>query len=211
MSKGYVSPAGLVYLFGDFFASKSVIGGFSVPCASSKVKHSDLANAMFMATMVSMTKEGLIDIFISERKGFLGRKIEDVYAALKTNTPPKGRSYLERRIYAELKRGGKSSVYNIVRSTLGRNYPDPWKVVVSTVENTLIKQGLLKSIKKFFKTKIEPNCNEILKYRDKASKLKSTLDEWHLKNPELYKKLWRSIDSGFSSRIETQDIEVGDF
>ena len=207
-----IFPSGLVYLFGDLFAPRAKLGGFQVPCANEKVKHTKLATVMLVATFLSLSKDDLINVFLGEKRGFLGRRTIDAYVSVKADFPHKGLGYLKREVYAEIKRNEAPLVYDVVRSIIGSDSYDPWAAIISRVENKLVKQGILaKSVKKGrlrTKVKLIPNCQEIAKYREAALKLKSTIDGWRLKEPEVYKKLEDRIASAFNSR-QIRETDIG--
>ncbi|MDH5770110.1 MAG: zinc ribbon domain-containing protein [Candidatus Bathyarchaeota archaeon] len=203
VDESVVSPVSLVYLFGDLVASKPRLGGFQVPCTDKKVKHSEVANTMFMAAFLSMSRDGIVDISLAE-KNSLFRKTIDAYVTLRDEASPMNLGDLEQKIYNKIKQDkDKSLVYDVVRLIV-EEASNPWVNFVNTIEKEIVELGLLKRVSRGLLRSDELvfSCQEIEKYKEDALKIRSLLDEWRVKKPELCKKLWERIDSGFKANIE---------
>jgi len=165
-----LSPAGLVFLFPEFFAQKASIGGFKSPCSGIKIKHDKMLEAMAVSTFAYMEHRGVIRVVPTKRGRIFKR---NTLAVVKQkNFDPRRYGYLSYKI-GRLYPGRWITMYDALVRNIEVEHPT--KYMISRVfVHDLANRGL------FYQNKAsKPVCQNIYLYSQQANWLRNLYIQYY--------------------------------
>lgn len=216
-----IVPSALAYLFGDVleevFAGRASRFALSetLPCRKVKVKKKDLARVMFAAAFIGLAEENHLKLVLGRKGHILKSKV--VLAGLSSQQPRQVLSGLEGQIVNNITGNQKKDdVGSIVRRLLGRDSQDPWSAIIGVARDYLLGGGYFAEekrhgIAKLRGKKLIPQCGRITALEGEAQQLREMMAAFQVRQPELYKQLWKGVAAGIASRQEAADVGSADF
>jgi hypothetical protein len=209
-----LSTSALLYLGADGVAppDKKFGMGQAVPCREVTVDLKTLSGVLPAAAFWSLRASSAVTIGMEAKKGLLGTKQR--VAVRRTGGAPQ--NPLDAAILAAID-DGKPYAKETVARWLGRDYANPWSVVMAFVERELIDAGLLRSVEAqgmlgklgqmaSGRTRVEGDCAAIAGIRGDVD---GAIGRWqslfHGANAPLAQAVLKECRDGVDSRLENDD------
>jgi hypothetical protein len=211
----YLTPSEVVFLNGEQFAQKVMLGNVELLHNHEKVSLAQLGMAILAAAFLGCEEAGAFSLGIGERKGLLGlRKIRELYAVPGNEQVQLPESSLE-GVLADLAERmevrDEHSVRNVVYTWLGQDTSSPWNNAISRLKAGMARRGLLdateeKKLKIFTITHytLSDTTPALLKGQSFAP-VKRMLESCAQSRPEVWKLLESGIKKAISARTEQDD------
>jgi hypothetical protein len=208
---GSITPCELVFLHGEKFAKKVMVGNTKLLHNDVKVSTARLGEAMVKAAFLASEAIGAIRLEVRQKKAMLGlRKVKSLYAdpvGEGTWWPPLSLEadicYLARAYQADRE---NHEVSNILSGWLREDATSPWHVVIERVKANMAERGRLevvkeKRLKVFTTTRYKlPESTATLVASQSIEPILQLIEECERERPAVWKLLGKHIKSAISSR-----------
>lgn len=211
----FLTPSELVFLNGEQFAQKVMLGNVELMHNTEKVSLAQLGMAILSAAFLGCEEAGAFSLGIGERKALLGlRKVREVYAVPGNARVRLPDGSLEAKLagLAEQYEGSDDhSVQNLVYAWLGKDTSSPWNHAIGLLKAAMAQRGLLEACEekklKIFTVTYYSLPDETLRLirGQSAGSVKQKLDGCAQSRPEIWKLLESGIKKAISARTESSD------
>ena len=195
----------IVYANGHLFAKEAKLLGTEVPLAHNKVSGQELAQMILVANWVQLAQAGAISLSITKSKLLF---ITTTAAAVtKLKDVPGGA--IGQVMMAELTgKADKDTVKGIVYRMIGKDYPDPYGVVVGWARKELLERGYYHAEQRgaiaqmLAGSKLVAIPEAMNTQAPLAQAVQSGLQQFQIANAELYKQVMNDTKGALVSRVE---------
>ena len=215
---GSLTPCELVFLHGEKFAKKVLVGNTKLLHNDVKVSTARLGEAMVMAAFLASEAIGAIRLEVRQKKSMLGlRKVKSLYAdpaGVGTLWPPLSLEadicYLAKGYQADK---DNHEVSNILYGWLREDATSPWHVVIERVKANMAERGMLEAVKEkrlkvFTKTRYKlPESTATQAASQSVEPILQLIEKCERERPAVWKLLGKHIKSAISSRTERDDAD----
>jgi hypothetical protein len=214
----YLLPSELVFLNGEQFAKKVMLGNIDLLHSHEKVSQSQLGMAIVAAAFLGCEQAGAFSLGIGERKAMLGlRKVRELYAVPGSDRVQLPANSLE-AVFASLaqrmEERDEHSVRNLVYVWLREDTSSPWNNALELIKAGMAQRGLLDvreekklkifTVKHYSLAEGTPRLLSGQSY----SLVKQMLESCQQSRPEIWKMLESGIKKAISDRTEQTDTDT---
>jgi hypothetical protein len=214
----FLTPSEIVFLNGEQFAQKVMLGNIDLLHNDEKVSQVQLGMAMLEAAFLGCEQAGAISLGVGERKAFLGlRKVREVFAVPGTARVALPEDCLEgvlAGLAQRLEERDEHSLRNLVYVWLREDSSSPWNSAMDLIKAGMARRGLLaarqeKKLKIFTVThySLAEATPELLRGQS-FGPVKSMLESCVQSRPEIWKLMESGIKKAISDRTESQDNDI---
>jgi hypothetical protein len=211
----YLTPSEVVFLYGEQFAQKVILGNIELLHNHEKVSLSQLGLAILAAAFLACEEAGAFSLGIGERKALLGlRKVRELYAvpgSERVQLPESSLEWVLAGLAKHMEERDEHSVRNVVYTWLGEDTSSPWNNAIGRLKAGMARRGLLeaseeKKLKIFTITHytLSDTTPDLLKGQSFAP-VKHMLESCAQSRPEVWKLLESGIKKAISARTEQDD------
>ncbi len=205
----------LVFLNGEQFAQKVLMGNIELLHTNEKVSLAQLGLAILAAAFLGCEEAGAVSLGIGERKALLGlRKVRELYAVPGSEQVRLPEGSLEAAfadLAQRLEEQDQHSVQNIVYTWLREDSGSPWNTAMGLLKAGMTRRGLLdareeKRLKVFTVTHyaLAEETPRLLSGQS-FTPVKRMLESCEGSRPEVWKLLVSGIKKAISARTESDD------
>jgi hypothetical protein len=213
-----LTPSELVFLNGEIFAGKAILGNMPLLQTDQSVSTSQLGQAVLAVAFLANEHVGAFSLGVAQKKAMLGlRKVKTLTAIPGKNSPAWPPGSLESELLALARdryASGKSTEVNdLIYNWLRSDSQDPWTRVLETLQHALADRGLLerrdvKKLKIFTKTKFSlPAATAEMAEKTVVMPVQQILGDCERQRSEDWKLLNKLIKKAISARTEQDDID----
>ncbi|MEJ2709967.1 MAG: hypothetical protein P8074_20315 [Anaerolineales bacterium] len=213
-----LTPSELVFLNGEIFAGKAMLGNMPLLHTDQSVSTSQLGQAVLAAAFLANEHVGAFSLGVAQKKAMLGlRKVKTLTANPGKNSPAWPAGSLESGLFALTRdryASGKSTEVNdLVYTWLRSDSQDPWTSVLEMLKHGLADRGLLerseeKKLKIFTKTKFSlPDATAQIAGKANVALVQQILGDCERQRSEDWKLLNKLIKKAISARTEQDDVD----
>jgi len=213
-----LTPSELVFLNGEIFAGKAMLGNMPLLHTDQVVSISQLGQAVLAAAFLANENVGAFSLDIGQKKAMLGlRKVKTLSAKPGKNTPAWPESSLESALFTLARdryaNGKSTQVNDLVYTWLRSDSRDPWKSVLDMLQHTLADRELLdrreeKKLKIFTSTKFSlPDNTAALADKAAVAPVQRMLQDCEQQRSEAWSLLGKLIKKAISARTEQDDVD----
>jgi hypothetical protein len=210
-----LTPSELVFLNGEQFAQKVMLGNIDLLHTEAKVSQVQLGMAILEAAFLGCEEAGAISLGIGERKALFGlRKVRELYAVPGSEEVRLPADSLEAefaRLAQRMEERDEHSVRNIVYAWLREDTRSPWNNAMDLFKAGMAQRGLLDEREekklKIFTVKhysLAGETSQLLRGQSFAP-VKRLLESCQGSRPEIWKMLESGIKKAISARTEQDD------
>lgn len=214
----FLTPSELVFLNGEQFAQKVMLGNVELMHNKEKVSLTQLGMAIVAAAFLGCEEAGAFSLGIGERKAMLGlRKVKEIYAIPGSARVRLPDGSLEAKLTSLAERYEESddhTAQNLVYAWLGEDTTSPWNNALGLLKAGMAQRGLLeareeKKLKIFTVTHYSLPDETVRLLRGQSIGLvKQMLDGCAQSRPEIWKLLESGIKKAISARTESSDSDT---
>jgi hypothetical protein len=212
-----LTPSEVVFLNGELFAKKAMLGNVDLLHSDEKVSLAQLGSTIVAAAILGCEQAGAFHLEVRERKATLGlRKVRELFAV-----PAKPRENLpEGSLEAEfadlatyLLQKDKNDVYTMLYTWLRQDAMSPWNTALELVKAGMAQRSLLdateeKKLKLFKVTRYSlPERTTRLAKGQSVEPVKALLENSKRTRPEVWKELELGIKKAIAARTESSDTD----
>jgi hypothetical protein len=208
-------PSELVFLNGEQFAQKVMLGNIDLLHIDEKVSLSQLGQAILAAAFLGCEEAGAFSLGIGERKALLGlRKVRELYAVpgdTQVRLPEDSLEAALASLAQRFEERDDHSVQNIVYAWLREDTSSPWNNAMGLLKAGMARRGFLdareeKKLKIFSVThySLAEGTRRLLRGQSFAP-VKQMLERCEGSRPEVWKLLVSGIKKAISARTEKDD------
>lgn len=212
-----LTPSEVVFLNGELFAKKVMLGNVDLLHSNEKVSLTQLGESILAAAILACEEAGAFRLEIRERKTTLGlRKVRELFAVPATPRVNLPECSLEGTFYnlaAQLAARDNNDVYTLFYTWLREDSMSPWNTAMELLKAGMATRGMLdakdeKKLKFFTVTHYSlPERTTRLIKGQSAAPVKGLLDNCIRTRPEVWKLLESGIKKAISSRTEKSDTD----
>jgi hypothetical protein len=212
-----LTPSELVFMNGEQFAQKVMLGNIDLLHTDEKVSLNQLGMAIMAAAFLGCEEAGAFSLGIGERKALLGlRKVRELYAVPGDAQVRLPEDSLEAALASLAKRfeeRDEHRVQNIVYAWLREDTSSPWNNAMGLLKAGMARRGLLdareeKRLKIFTVTHYSlAKGTELLLRGQSFVLVKQMLEKCEQSRPEVWKLLVSGIKKAISARTEGDDSD----
>lgn len=210
-----LTPSEVVFLNGEQFAKKAMLGNVDLLHSEEKVSLAQLAQAILATALLAGEAAGAIRLEVRERKAMLGlRKVRDLFA-VPTEPREKLPEHSLEAVFADLALHlapqDKNDVYTLLYQWLREDAISPWNTTMELMKAGMADRGMLeatqeKKLKLFTVTHYAfPERTSRLVKGQPAGPVKALLENCAHTRPEVWEKLEASIKKAIRARTESSD------
>jgi hypothetical protein len=214
----FLTPSEVVFLNGEQFAQKVMLGNIELLHNNEKVSLAQLGLAILAAAFLGCEEAGAFSLGIGERKAMLGlRKVREVYAVPGTARVRLPEDSLEAVLAGLAERfevRDNHTVQHLVYAWLREDSSSPWNSALDMLKAGMAQRGLLaareeKKLKIFTIThySLAEETPRLLRGQS-FSPVKHMLENCAQSRPDVWKLLESGIKKAISSRTESQDSDT---
>jgi hypothetical protein len=214
----FLTPSELVFLNGEQFAQKVMIGNVELLHNNEKVSLTQLGMAILCAAFLGCEEAGDFSLGIGERKAMLGlRKVRELYAvpgSANVRLPEGSLEAVLAGLAGRYEERDNHSVQNLVYAWLREDTSSPWNNAMGLLKAGMARRGLLdtreeKKLKIFTVThySVAEETRRLLRGQSFAP-VKRMLESCAKSHPEKWKLLESGIKKAISARTESQDNDA---
>jgi len=210
-----LTPSEMVFLNGELFAKKVMLGNVDLLHSDEKVSIAQLGEAILATAMLACEQAGAIRLEVRERKGMLGlRKVRELFAVPTTPRENLPENSLEAVFYdlaVNLAPQNKNDIYTMLYVWLRQDATAPWNTVMDLMKAGMAERGMLdatqeKKLKIFTVTHYAyPEQTARLVKGQSAGPVKAMLENCERTRPEVWKMLEDAIKKAIRARTESSD------
>lgn len=210
-----LTPSEMVFLNGEMFAKKVMLGNVDLLHSDEKVSLAQLAQAILATAMLACEAAGAIRLEVHERKAMLGlRKVRDLFAVPSNPRETLPEHSLEATLAdlaSQLAPKEHNDTYTLLYNWLREDAISPWSTAMELMKAGMAKRGMLdatdeKKLKIFTVTHYAlPERTARLIKGQSIGPVKALLDNCELIRPEVWEKLVSGIKKAITARTESSD------
>jgi hypothetical protein len=212
-----LTPSELVFLNGEMFAKKVMMGNIDLLHSNQKVSLAQLGQTILVTAILACEQAGAFHLDMRERKAMLGlRKVRELFAV-----PAKPRENLPQYsleatffdLATRLAAKDNNDMYTIFYTWLGEDASSPWNTAMELLKAGMAKRGMLdtteeKRLKIFTVTHYTlPERTAKLIKGQSVEPVKALLANCVRTRPEVWKMLESGIKKAISARTESSDTD----
>ena len=213
-----LTPSEVVFLNGEQFAKKVMLGNVDLLHSDEKVSLAQLAQAIVAAAILACEAAGAIRLEVRERKAMFGlRKVRDLFA-VPTEPREKLPEHSLEATFADLAihlaPKDNHDIYTMLYHWLREDAVTPWNTVMELLKAGMAERGMLdateeKKLKIFTVTHYAfPERTARLVRGQPAGPVKALLENCERTRPEVWEKLEASIKKAIRARTESTDTNI---
>ena len=210
-----LTPSEMVFLNGELFAKKVMLGNVDLLHSDEKVSIAQLGEAILATAMLACEQAGAFRLEARERKALLGlRKVRELFAVPTTPRENLPEGSLEATFYnlaVNLAPQNKNDIYTMLYVWLRQDATAPWNTVMDLMKAGMAERGMLdatqeKKLKIFTVTHYAyPEQTARLVKGQSAGPVKAMLENCERTRPEVWKMLEDAIKKAIRARTESSD------
>ncbi len=207
------SASDVVYLFGDRFAKKARLGGESLIYGGNKVKLSELAEQVLLASLADLASKGYVGLELVEQKK-LGLFTSKDILVTRLTSPQETLYGMDAAVWDNLTGDPQQDrVKDLISRITDGMCPNPWNELVAITKKALAEHGYFtveKEELRFRPDKVHWSANEefISPHEGKVDQVKALLSSLETRNPAMYKQLVESVKKGIKAMRESPDTDI---
>lgn len=212
-----LTPSELVFLNGEMFAKKVMLGNVDLLHSDEKVSIAQLGQTILASAVLTCEKVGAFHLEVRERKAMLGlRKVRELFAvptSPRENLPEYSLEKTISDLATRLAPQDNNDIYTLFYTWLREDTSSPWNTAFELVKAGMAKRGMLdateeKSLKIFTVTRYSlPERTARLVKGQSVEPVKVLLDNFARTRPEEWKLIESGIKKAISSRTESSDVD----
>ncbi len=213
-----LTPSDLVFLHGEQFASKVLVGNTALLHTDAKVSTAQLGQALLAAAFLGCERAGSLQLDVRQKKALFGlRKVDSLYALADEGIEAWPQGSLEADLAglaASLGSGTEpAEARALVYAWLQQDSASPWQAVVEKVRAGMAARGLLVAeektrLKIFSVTHYElPESTARLRTQVSAESARQLLSNCQQYRPEIWKLLRHHLNGAIRDRTEQSDLD----
>lgn len=213
-----LTPSEVVFLNGEMFASKVMLGNIDLLHSNEKVSLAQLGLTILQAAFLACEQAGAFRLEVRERKAMLGlRKVRKLYAVPATPREKLPEHSLEATFFdlaTSFAPQSNNNIYSMLYAWLRQDAAAPWNTVMELLKASMAQRGILdateeKKLKIFTKIRYTyPERTARLVKGQSAEPVKAMLDNCARTRPEVWKLLESRIKKAISARTESSDVDM---
>lgn len=212
-----LTPSEVVFLNGEQFAKKVMMGNIDLLHSGEKVSLTQLGQAVVTTAFLAAEAAGAVRLEARERKAMLGlRKVKELFAVPSSGSVPLPENSLE-AVFAGLaaRLAGKNDndVRSIVYTWLRSDTTVPWSSAMDLFKAGMAERSVLEAseerkLKIFTVTHYSlPERTARLMKGQPAQSVQALLNNCERTRPEVWKLLEQGIKKAISDRTESSDTD----
>jgi len=212
-----LTPSEMVFLNGEVFAKKVMLGNVGLMHSDEKVSLTQLGQAILAAAVLACEQAGAFRLEVRERKAMLGlRKVRELFAIpadlgekLPENSLEATLSELAKRLAPK----DNNDIYTMFYTWLREDASSPWNTAMELLKAGMAQRGMLetteeKKLKIFTVTRYTyPERTARLVKGQSVESVKALLDNCVRARPEVWKLIESGIKKAISARTESSDTD----
>lgn len=213
-----LSPSELVFLNGELFAGKAMLGNMQLLHTDTSVSVSQLGLTVLCTAFLANEKIGALSMDTYQKKALLGlRKVTGLLAIPGDFTANWPTGSLEAEFLALTQHrhasGASTDVKDLIYAWLRQDTSDPWKSVFDILQAAMADRGLLnrdqeKKLKIFTVTHYSlPDETLALAGKETIRPIQQTLSAYERERGEIWNLLAKHIKKAISDRTEQDDTD----
>jgi hypothetical protein len=213
-----LSPSELVFLNGELFAGKAMLGNMRLLHTDMSVSISQLGLAVLSAAFLANEKTGALDLETYQKKAMLGlRKVTGLLVRPGGSPVSWPAGCLEEEFLSLTQHrhasGASTDVTDLIYAWLRQDTSDPWRTVLENLQSALADRGLLnrdleKKLKIFTVTNYSlTNETLVLAGKDTIRPIQQILSACERERGEIWNLLTKHIKKAISARTEQDDTD----
>ena len=210
-----LTPSEMVFLNGEQFAKKVMLGNVDLLHSDEKVSLAQLGQAVLAAAILACEQAGAIRLEVRERKAMLGlRKVRELFA-VPTNPREALPEYSLEATFSDLAihlaPQDKNDVYSMLYAWLREDAVAPWNTVMNLLKAGMANRGMLdateeKKLKIFTVTHYAyPERTARLVKGQSVGNVKALLETCQRTRPEIWEMIESAIKKAIRARTESTD------
>lgn len=214
----FLTPSELVFLNGEQFAQKVMMGNVELLHNNEKVSLAQLGMAILSAAFLGCEEAGAFSLGIGERKALLGlRKVRELYAVpgnARVRLPEESLEAVLAGLAERYEERDNHTVQNLVYAWLREDTSSPWNNAMGLLKGGMTRRGVLdtreeKKLKIFTVThySLAEETPRLVRGQSFAP-VKRLLESCAQSRPEVWKLLESGIKKAISARTESQDSDT---
>jgi hypothetical protein len=210
-----LTPSEVVFLNGEMFAKKVMLGNVDLMHSDEKVSISQLGQAILATAILACEQAGALRLEVRERKAMLGlRKVRELFAvpaSPRENLPEHSLEATFFDLATRLAPQDNNDIYTMLYNWLREDATSPWNTAFELFKTGMAKRGMLdatevKKLKIFTVTRYTlPERTAKLVKGQPVGPVKALLDNCERTRPEVWKMLESSIKKAITARTESSD------
>lgn len=212
-----LTPSEVVFLNGEMFAKKVLLGNVDLLHSDEKVSLTQLGQAILATAVLACEEAGAFRLEVRERKGMLGlRKVRELFAVPadpRENLPEHSLEAILYDLATRLALKENNDIYTMFYTWLREDASSPWNTAMELLKAGMAKRGMLdateeKKLKIFTVTRYAfPERTARLVKGQAVGPVKALLDNCARTQPEVWKLLESGIKKAISARTESSDTD----
>jgi hypothetical protein len=213
-----LTPSEVVFLNGELFAKKAVLGNVELLHSAEKVSVAELGKAILMSAILGCEQADAFRLELRERKAMLGlRKAQGLFAVPATprvNLPEHSLEATFSELATHLALKDKNDIYTMIYTWLRQDAVSPWNTALELVQAGMARRGLLeavqeKKLKVFTVTRYSlPERTLRLAKGQSVGAVKALLDDCERTRPAVWKELEAGIKKAITARTESGSADL---
>jgi len=210
-----LTPSEVVFLNGEQFAKKVVLGNIELMHSGEKVSLAQLGQAILTTAFLACEHADAIRLEVRERKAMLGlRKVQELFAVPASPREKLPEHSLEATFYdlaIRLAPQENNDIYSMLYGWLREDVSSPWNTVMELLKAGMAARTVLdateqKKLKIFTVTHYSlPERTARLIKGQSFEPVKALLENCQRTRPEVWKALEKGIKKAVSARTESSD------
>lgn len=216
-----LTPSEVVFLNGEMFAKKVMLGNVDLMHSDEKVSLDQLGQTILATAILACEEVGAFRLEVRERKAMLGfRKVRELFAVPanpRENLPEHSLEATFSDLATRLASKNNNDIYTMFYTWLREDAMVPWNTAMELLKAGMAKRGMLdateeKKLKLFTVTHYTfPERTARLGKGQSVGPVKALLDNCERTRPEVWKMLESSIKKAISARTETSGTSDTNF
>ena len=212
-----LTPSEVVFLNGELFAKKVMLGNVDLMHSDEKVSLTQLGQAILATAILACEEAGAFRLEVRERKAMLGlRKVRELFAVPANPREKLPEHSLEATFYdlaTHLVPQDNNDIYTMFYTWLREDAISPWNTAMELMKAGMAKRGMLdateeKKLKIFTVTHYTfPERTARLVKGQSVGPVKALLDNCERTRPEVWKMLEAGIKKAITARTESSDTD----
>jgi hypothetical protein len=212
-----LTPSELVFLNGELFAKKVMMGNVDLLHSDEKVSLTQLGQTILVTALLACEKSGAIRLEVRERKTMLGlrtaRELFAIPANPRENLPEHTLEATFSDLASRLTPNDKNDIYTMLYTWLRQDVSSPWNTVMELLKAGMVERGMLdateeKKLKIFTVTHYTfPDRTARLVKGQSVGPVKALLENCERTRPEVWKMLEAGIKKAIRARTESSDTD----
>lgn len=208
-----LTPSEVVFLNGEAFAKKAVLGNVELLHSDEKVSLAEFGKAILTSAILGCEQAGAFRLELREQKAMLGlRKAQRLFAVPavpRVNLPEHSLEATFFDLATHLALKDKNDIYTMVHTWLRQDTTSPWNTALELVQAGMARRGLLeatqeKKLKVFTVTRYTlPERTIRLAKGQSVGAVKALLENCERTRPEVWKELEAGIKKAITARTES--------